>query len=228
MENISTSNVNFPFGTAQGSGFLAMPSNGTAPHPGLLVIQEWWGMNDHIKDITKRLANEGFAALAVDMYDGKVTKDPKEAQATMMAMDKAVAVEKLNGAVSYLQGNPAVGKVGVIGFCMGGFFSLTLACRNKEIKAAAPFYGMIPPNELLEKMSVPTLYFYGEKDGHIPGTEIDRLEQAMKNTGNPGGAVRYADSDHAFFNDTRKEVYNPKDAADAWTKALAFLKKNLA
>lgn len=228
MDNITTSNVTFPFGAAQGSGFLAIPAANGGSRPGILVIQEWWGMNDHIKDITQRLAGEGFAALAVDMYDGKATKDPKEAQAIMMAMDKKAAVEKLNGAVTYLKSNPQVGKIGVIGFCMGGFFSLTLASINKEIGAATPFYGMIPPDDLLEQIRTPVLYFYGEKDGHIHGTDIDRLEQALKKTGNSGGAVRYPDSDHAFFNDTRTEVYNPKDAKDAWERALAFLKKNLA
>ena len=226
MENITTSNVKFPYGAAQGSGFLATPANG-GPRPGLLVIQEWWGMNDHIKDITTRLANEGFAALAVDMYDGKVTKDPKEAQGIMMAMDKTAAMDKLNGAVAFLKGTPQVGNVGVIGFCMGGFFSLSLACNNKEIRAAAPFYGSVPPNELLSKLNAPVIYFYGEKDQHITSADIDRLEQLMKSAGNAGGVVRYPESDHAFFNDTRKEVYNPRDAKDAWTRALTFLRKNL-
>jgi carboxymethylenebutenolidase len=218
MENITTSNVKF--------GFMAMPSE-KGTYPGLLVLQEWWGMNEHIKDITKRLANEGFAALAVDMYDGKVTKDPEEAKGLMMAMDKAAALEKLYGAVRYLRNDPQVSNVGVIGFCMGGYWSLSLACSNRDVKAAVPFYGSIPPEALLSQLRSPILYFYGEKDHHISASEINRLENFIKSTGRRGEVVRYPDSDHAFFNDTRKEVYNPTDAADAWTRSLAFLKKTL-
>ncbi|HLQ76045.1 MAG TPA: dienelactone hydrolase family protein [Terriglobia bacterium] len=227
MENITTSSVQFPIGSGHGSGFLASPA-GDRPRPGLLVIQEWWGMNDHIKDITSRLANEGFAALAVDMYDGKVTKDPDEAKGIMMDMDKAAAMEKLNAAVAYMKTKPGVSRVGVIGFCMGGYFSLALACNNKNIGAAAPFYGSVPPDAVLGNLNAPTIYFYGEKDHHIASSEIDRLERLMKSAGKTGEVIRYPESDHAFFNDTRKEVYNPKDSKDAWTRALAFLRKHLA
>jgi len=218
MENIKTSNVKF--------GFLALPSK-EETRPGLLVLQEWWGMNDHIKDIAKRLANEGFAALAVDLYDGKVTRDPEEAKGFMMAMDKAAALEKLYGAVRFLKNDPHISNVGVIGFCLGGFWSLSLACSNRDVKAAVPFYGSIPPDSLLGQLRSPILYFYGEKDHHISASEIDRLEKFMKDAGKQAEVVRYPDSDHAFFNDTRKEVYNPKDAKDAWSRALAFLRKNL-
>jgi len=221
MENIKTSTVNL--------GFLALPSNISRedPRPGLLVLQEWWGMNDHIKDITKRLANEGFAALAVDLYDGKVTKDPDEARGFMMSMDKAAALEKLYAGVRFLKNDPLVSNVGVIGFCMGGFWSLSLACSNRDVKAAVPFYGNIPPDPLLNQLRSPILYFYGEKDHHISASEIDRLENFMKTAGKAAEVVRYPESDHAFFNDTRKEVYNSKDAKDAWSRALAFLRKNL-
>ena len=185
-------------------------------------------MNDHIKDITNRLANDGFAALAVDMYDGKVTKNPEEAKGFMMAMDKAAALEKLYGGVRFLKATPTVSNVGVIGFCMGGFLSLNLACTNRDIKAAAPFYGNVPPDAMLSQLRAPVIYFYGEKDHHIAASEIDRLEKFMKSTGKKGEVVRYPDSDHAFFNDTRKEVYNAKDAKDAWSRAVGFLKENLA
>lgn len=195
--------------------------------PALLVLQEWWGLNDHIKDISRRLESEGFVTLPVDMYDGKVTKDPEEARRLMMAMDRAAAMEKLNGAVRQLQADPRVSSVGVIGFCMGGFLSLSLACNNRDIQAAVAFYGSVPPDAMLGKLSAPILYIYGEKDHHIPASEIDRLERLTQTAGKPAEVVRYPDSDHAFFNDTRKEVYNPKDAKDAWTRTLVFLSKNL-
>jgi len=196
--------------------------------PGLLVIQEWWGLNDHIRDVARRLQNEGFITLPVDMYDGKVTKDPEVARGLMMAMDKSAAIEKLNVAVRSLKSNPEVSNVGSIGFCMGGFLTLSLACNNSDLKAAVAFYGNVPPDAQLAKVNAPVLYIYGEKDEHIPSSEIDRLEHSLKRAGKTCEVVRYSNSDHAFFNDTRKEVYNQTDAKDAWERSLAFLRKNLA
>jgi carboxymethylenebutenolidase len=189
--------------------------------PGLIVLQEWWGLNDHIKDIANRLTTEGFVSMPVDLYDGKVTKDPDEAKRLMMAMDKGTAMEKLNNAVRSLKDNPQVSSVGVIGFCMGGFLSLSLACNNPDIRATVAFYGSVPPDAMLAKLSAPVLYFYGEKDHHIAASDVDRLEKFNVEV------VRYRDADHAFFNDTRKEVYNAENAKDAWSRALAFLRKNL-
>jgi carboxymethylenebutenolidase len=159
-----------------------------------------------------------------------VTTDPTEARQLLMSMDQAAALQKMNGAVEYLKGTPNVvkEKIGVIGFCMGGFLALNLACHNRDIRVATPFYGRIPPDSLLENLTAPVLYFFGEKDHHLPAADVDRLEQFLKRTGRAGGVVRYPDADHAFFNDTRPEVYREGDAKDAWGKALSFLRKYLA
>jgi carboxymethylenebutenolidase len=209
-------------------GFLALPQ-GKDQHPGLIVLQEFWGLNDHIKDVTRRLAAEGFVALAPDMYDGKVTTDATEARQLLMSMDQAVALQKLNGAVEYLKSHAQVApdRIGVIGFCMGGFLALNLACHNRDVRVATPFYGRIPPDSVLENLNAPILYFFGEQDHHLPAADVDRLEQFLKRTGRSGGVVRYPKADHAFFNDTRKEVYREADAKDAWNKALAFLRRHL-
>ena len=229
MANISTTSIRFRAGDSDAMGFLAW-SEDELGQPGLIVLQEFWGLNTHIKDITRRLASEGFVALAPDMYDGKVTTDPTEARQLLMSMDQAAALQKLNGAVEYLKGMPNVVKVkiGVIGFCMGGFLALNLACHNRDIRVATPFYGRIPPDSVLENLTAPVLYFFGEHDHHLPAADVDRLEQFLKRTGRAGGVVRYPDADHAFFNDTRTEVYREADAKDAWAKALAFLRKYLA
>jgi carboxymethylenebutenolidase len=163
------------------------------------------------------------------MYDGKVTTDPAEARQWLMAMDQAAALQKMNGAVDYLKSIPNVNKatIGVIGFCMGGFLALNLACHNRDIRVATPFYGRIPPDPVLENLTAPVLYFFGEQDHHLPAADVDRLEQFIRRTGRSGGVVRYPQADHAFFNDTRKEVYREEDAKDAWAKALAFLRKYL-
>lgn len=228
MANIKTSNVQFPAGTAQAAGFLAHPAGG-GPFPGLLVIQEFWGLNDHIKDVTARFAAENFAALAPDMYDGKVTQDPAEARQWLRAMNQASALAKLAGAVETLKRNPLVAadRIGVIGFCMGGFLALNLACNHSGIRAAAAFYGRIPPDSALERLTAPVLYVIGEQDHHLPAEDVARLEEFLSTSGKRGSVVRYPEADHAFFNDTRKEVYRAEDARDAWGKALEFLKKEL-
>lgn len=229
MANISTSSIRFPTEDGDAMGFLAW-SEDMAALSGLIVLQEFWGLNDHIKDVTQRLAAEGFAALAPDMYDGKVTTDPTEARQWLMAMDQDAALRKLQSAVEYLKSTANVNreKIGVIGFCMGGFLALNLACHNRDIHVATPFYGRIPPDAVLENLTAPVLYFFGEQDHHLPAADVDRLEQFIKRTGRSGGVVRYPQADHAFFNDTRKEVYREADAKDAWAKALAFLRKYLA
>lgn len=228
MANILTEAVRFPTSGPEAMGYLAYP-DGDAKRPGLLVLQEFWGVNEHIKDVTRRVASEGFVALAPDMYDGKVTTDPTEARQLLTSMDQAVALQKLNGAVEYLKSHARVekDKIGAIGFCMGGFLALNVACHNRDVRVATPFYGRIPPDSVLENLAAPVLYFFGEQDHHLPAADVDRLEQFIKRTGRNGGVVRYPQADHAFFNDTRKEVYREADAKDAWGKALSFLRKYL-
>ena len=210
------------------ANFLANPRAGGV-HPGLIVIQEFFGVNDHIEDITQRLADEGFIALAVDLYDGRIAADPQEARQMLQALDPKATLDKLNAGVAALKANPQVanGKVGVIGFCMGGFWALTLASDNRDVRAAAPFYGRVPPDETLRKITAPVLGVYAGKDGHIPVSEANRLGEVLKAKGNAVEVKIYPDADHAFMNDTRKEVYKADDAKDAWARAVGFLKNNL-
>jgi carboxymethylenebutenolidase len=210
------------------ANFLANPPQG-GPSPGVVLIQEWWGLNDHIKDIARRLASEGFVVVAPDLYDGKVTKDPSEAGSMMQSLDQKVALQKLNDAVQSLQTNPDVkkGKVGVIGFCMGGSLTLALAGNNNEIGAAVPFYGKVPDDNVLQSLNAPVMYIYAGKDQWITRQEVGRLDQFLKKSGKTGEVMRYTNANHAFFNDTRPEVYKADDAKDAWNRAVGFLKKHL-
>jgi carboxymethylenebutenolidase len=208
------------------SNFQANPS-GAGPFPGLIVIQEFWGVDAHIKDVTRRLAAEGFVALAVDLYDGRIAKDPTEARQMMQALDQQATLEKLNAGVASLKANPQTGgRVSVIGFCMGGFWALGLAAQNKDIRAACAFYGRVPPDAAIEKITAPVLYVYAGKDHHIPISEPHRLRDAVQAKGGSVEVKVYPDADHAFMNDTRKEVYKADDAKDAWTRAASFLKKH--
>jgi carboxymethylenebutenolidase len=226
--NIKTASVEFAAGAARAAGFLAEPAE-TGPLPALIVLQEFWGLNDHIKDVTGRFAKEGFVALAPDMYDGKVTSDPNEARQLLMSLDQVAALAKLQGAVEYLKKNKNVveNRIGVVGFCMGGYLALNLACNNKDIRATAAFYGRIPPNTTLDNLNAPVLYVFGGQDHHLPAADVNRLEEFFRSSGKPGKVVRYPEADHAFMNDTRKEVYRANDARDAWGKALEFLRGNL-
>jgi carboxymethylenebutenolidase len=208
------------------SNFQANPS-GAGPFHGLIVIQEFWGVDAHIQDVTRRLAQEGFVALAVDLYDGRVAKDATEARQMMQAIDPKSTLEKLIAGVAALRANPQTGgKVSVIGFCMGGFWALTLAAHSKDLSSAVAFYGRVPPDATIENITAPVLYVYAGKDHHIPVSEAHRLGEKLKGKGGTVEIKIYPDADHAFMNDTRKEVYKADDAKDAWTRAVSFLKNH--
>ena len=227
---IQTHMTEFPIeggGTAR--GFEARPTcEGVCP--AVLVIQEWWGLNDHIKDIAHRLAEEGFVALAPDLYGGKVTSDPNQAGACMQALDREAAVKILRAGFQFLRENKPVLRehIGVIGFCMGGSYALLLACRVPSLKAAVAFYGDSPdPIDQLKNIQCPVLFFGAGKDQWINAAKIEKLKKAFHQYGVNGEVRVYPDANHAFFNDTRPEVYAAAAAHDAWTRTLGLLSRTL-
>jgi carboxymethylenebutenolidase len=210
------------------SGYLAIPSKGSGP--GVVVIQEWWGLVDHIKDVCDRFAAEGYVALAPDLYHGESTKSPDEAGKLMMALNIAQAERDLRGAIQYLLSNPATTskKVGTIGFCMGGALSLYAASKNDQVGACVVFYGIHPnvkPD--LPNLKAPVLGIYAEKDKFAPPATVRELEQELKELVKSVEIQIYPDTDHAFFNDTRPDVYNHAAAQDAWRRTIQFLAKHL-
>ena len=215
--------IDFSYDGGSAKGHLASPDDGVK-RPGLIVIQEWWGLNDHIKDIAGRFAKEGYAALAPDLYDGVVTKDAGEAGKLMQSLDQEKALKKLGGAVDYLASQPDVDSdhIGVTGFCMGGTFALLLACGNPKIKASAPFYGDVPPEDKLKSLSAPVLFFGGDQDQWINEEKRKRLEAALLKYEKVGEVKVYRGAGHAFFNDTRPEAYDKKAADDAWRRVTHF------
>lgn len=227
MPDITTTNVSIPLDGTEIVGFLARPAGG-ASHPGVIVIQEWWGLNDHIRDIAERLARAGFAALAPDLYEGKVTKDPAVAGTLMQALDHETGLRRLNAAVAYLKSQPYTTRIGAIGFCMGGTYAMLLACRNNDVRASVPYYGQVPEADVLQSLNAPVMYVYAGLDKWITKKEVDRLDAYLSSSRKAGEVVRYPNADHAFFNDTRPQVYNPADAADAWRRTVDFLARNLA
>lgn len=212
-------------------GFLCRLKQ-TDRSPGLILIHEWWGVNDHIKEIARRLAKGGYVVLAPDLYSrlGQVvTRNAAEAAKLMQALSPDKTLSDLIATLHYLKNLPFVdaGRIGAIGFCMGGAYTLRLACQTEEIRCAVPFYGKIAEDAELKKLSAPILYFYGEEDGWIQREEVERLKNALKKYKKAGEVKTYPGAQHAFFNNTRREVFHPEAAQDAWKRTLDFLNRFL-
>jgi carboxymethylenebutenolidase len=223
--------VTFPANGGAASGYLAKPGSGKGP--GVIVIQEWWGLNDQVKGVADMLAREGFTALAPDFYHGKSAKigEPDDAQKLMMDLFQSdTAARDARGAAKYLAKNPAVSsaKVGVIGFCMGGGLALlTAAEAPAEIGAVVDCYGV--GQDLAgraAKIKAPVLGIFGGKDHYMPGA-LDDVEKGLRQSGAKFEKHVYPQADHAFLNEQRKDVHRPDDAKDAWSKVLRFLRENL-
>ncbi|MBI4463325.1 MAG: dienelactone hydrolase family protein [Acidobacteria bacterium] len=228
--HLQTRRVEFPVeGGPLASGYEARPA-GTGSYPGVLLVHEWWGLNAHIQDVAQRLASEGFVVLAPDLYGGKVTSDPNQAAAWMEALDREAAVRVLLGAHRFLQEKEPIyaEHIGVIGFCMGGSYALLLACRTPAIRVAVPFYGDHPePIDQVQNIRCPLLFIAAGKDPWITPPKVERLKKAFEHYNIHAEVRTYPDADHAFFNDTRPEVYNAPAAQDAWTRTLGILSRTL-
>lgn len=211
---------------SQVSGEIALPAGeGTAP--GLVLVQEWWGLNDHIRSLIDRFAAAGFVTLAPDLYHGKIAKDATEAGALMTALDGKRALTDLAAAAQQLLAHPRVnGKVGVIGFCMGGAYTFVAATRIPEISAAVPFYGIPPAGRADYTKAKPIMAHFAAKDGWATVAGAEAIKKEVEASG--GSMVLHVyDADHAFMNDTRPEVYSPENARLAWERSIKFLHEQL-
>ena len=229
MADLRTESVEFPANGETGRGYLAVPQ-GDGPFPGVIVVQEWWGLDEHIKDVARRFAAEGFVALAPDLYHGQVTKEPGEAQKLMMSLNIGEAVKELTKATDYLASRPQVAGrgTGAIGFCMGGGLALNLACESSKIRAAAPFYGVNPtPIDRVGNLNGPLVAIYAENDAFASESVRREVEEALKTANIDHEIVVYPGAQHAFFNDTRPDVYDRDAAADAWQRVLSHFRQNL-
>ncbi|MDQ2976542.1 MAG: dienelactone hydrolase family protein [Acidobacteriota bacterium] len=218
-----TLNLNTSRGAA--TAFVARPDNDTAA--AVILIQEYWGINDHIRDIARRYAKEGYLCMAPDMYRGKLAKDAREASQLMQALPVEDGMEMIRETMNEAKQTYNVQKIGITGYCMGGTFALRAACEIDELGAAAPFYGDIPEENVLKRLKVPTLFIAGKRDAWINPEKVKQLQEAARKYDLPVEIVSY-DADHAFFNNTRPEVYDPEAAADAWQRVLDLFRKHLA
>ena len=220
--------VEFKSNGATAEGYLAVPESGKGA--GIIVIQEWWGLVPHIKNVCERFAAEGFVALAPDLYHGRSTTSPDEAGKMMMALNIEETERDLRGAIEYLLAHDAVvgERVGTVGFCMGGALSLYAASKNEQVGACVVFYGGHPnvkPD--LENLRAPVLGLFAEKDKSVPPEAVRALEEKVREHGKSVETQIYPGTDHAFFNDTRPEVYDAESAADAWRRTVDFFREHL-
>ncbi len=218
--------VQFPTNGSTTSGYLATPASGTGP--GVLVIQEWWGLVQHIKNVCDRFAAEGFTALAPDMYHGQTASEPDGAGKLFMALNIAQAEKDLRGAATYLLNQSSTKKIGAVGFCMGGQLALYAATLNPSLGACVNFYG-IHPNVKPDysKLSGPVLGLFAEKDQFVNPATAKAVDAAIKGAGRQSAIHIYPNADHAFFNDERADAYNKAAADDAWRRTLAFFRQHL-
>jgi carboxymethylenebutenolidase len=218
--------VTFPANGRDAAGYLARAMASNAP--GVVVVQEWWGLNDHIKSIADRLTEAGYTALAPDLFHGVITSEPDEAEKLQMALNMGEAAKDLRGAIVYLR-DLTGGQVGTVGFCMGGMLSLFAACDNPDaVAACVDFYGVHPAAKPdLAALRAPLLGIFAERDDLTSPAVVEQLDRQLTELGKPHDFTIYPGMDHAFFNDTRPEVYNAEAAADAWRKVLAFYSTHL-
>lgn len=218
-----TLNLNTSYGAT--TAHIARPENDVTA--AVVLIQEWWGINDHIRDIAGRYANEGYLCVAPDLFRGKLAKNQDEASKLMHGLAIEDGLETIREAMKETKRSYNVEKIGITGYCMGGTFALRAACELDGLAASAPFYGDIPEEEVLKKLSVPTLFIAGNRDGWINPEKVNQLIEASRKYNLPVEVVTY-DADHAFFNDTRRDVYDREAAIDAWQRVLDLFRKNLA
>ncbi len=220
--------VEFAGNGATARGYLSPPARGSGP--GVIVIQEWWGLVDHIKGLADRFGAEGFTALAPDLYHGESTTSPADAGRLMMALEIDRAVRDLVGAIDYLSAQePTSGEsVGVVGFCMGGQLAVAAACASPRIAAAVNFYG-VHPNVTLDfsNLAAPVLGLFAANDGFVTPEVARKLRDDITSAGGNMDLHIYPGVEHAFFNDSRPDVYDAAAARDAWERTERFLRTHV-
>ncbi len=224
--------ITFPSNGSEGQGYLAIPPSGSGP--GVVIIQEWWGLNDQLREVCDMWAADGFTVLAPDLYRGAATSEPDEAGKLMMSLNIEQAAKDMVGAVDYLAAHDAVvgDGVGVVGFCMGGSLALWLATlRPERVRAVVTFYGLIgwPATQPdWSRLSAPVQGHYAENDDSASPAAVAKLANELRALGKQVEIFTYPGTQHAFTNHHRPEVYDPDATALAFERTKAFLHTNLS
>jgi carboxymethylenebutenolidase len=221
--------VTFPSGDGNASGLLYLPS-GAGPHPAIIVIHEWWGLNDWVKEQTSDFANEGYVALAVDLYRGQVANDPEMAHELSRGLPQDRGVRDLIAAFEYLAKRKDVDpkRIGAVGWCMGGGYAAQFAVAEPNLKAVAINYGPLPTDKTaLEKIHATILGNFGGQDRGIPPSSVNAFVDTMKSLGKQVDAKIYTDAGHAFENPNNTQAYKSEDAKDAQERMRHFFAQTL-
>jgi carboxymethylenebutenolidase len=221
--------VSYKSGDETVQGMIYTPQ-GKGPFPAVIVIHEWWGLDDWVKEQASKLADAGYAALAIDLYRGKSTANPEEAHEFMRGVPEDRAKRDLRAAFDYLKAQKYVkpDRIGSLGWCMGGGYSLDVALEEPTLAADVIHYGHLATEpENLKKINAPVLGIFGGQDKGIPPEDVRKFQEAMKQRGKQIEIKIYPDAGHAFENPVNKDRYRPEDAADAWKRTLAFLDSHL-
>jgi carboxymethylenebutenolidase len=228
MAVIRTYNVDLKVNGTGAYAFIAEPDDDTK-HPGVVLIQEWWGIEPHIRDLAQKLAVEGFVVAVPDLFHGKVVTEPDEAEKATMMMDTERAIREITGALDTIKNMPHVEpkKPGLIGFCLGGFLAFKVAERYPDLGAVVPFYGAgYDPNPAdVLNVNAPVLALYGDRDPFAPPEEAQKVEQVYQEAGKDI-AVRMYHAGHAFIHPDHGD-YVHEAAEDAWPRAVSFLREHL-
>jgi carboxymethylenebutenolidase len=228
-EGKATSAVSYKSGDETVQGMLYTPA-GKGPFPGIIVIHEWWGLNDWVKEQASKLADEGYEALAIDLYRGRLATTPDMAHALMRGVPEDRAKRDLHAAFQFLQSQPNVKKdrIGAVGWCTGGGHALDVALQEPTLAADVIKYGHLATDpEALKKINAPILGLFGGKDPGITPDDVHRFEAVMKQLGKKIEIKIYEDAGHGFENPNNKDGYRSADAADAWKRTVSFLAENL-
>ncbi len=206
--------------------YVAEPETTSESKKAIILLHEWWGLTDNIKEIADAYAEEGFIAIAPDLYHLKTTKDPERAKKLMENLSSEDAVKMVTDTVTAARDKFGLNHFGITGFCMGGTHAFQSACTVEGISAAVVFYGDVPADDVLKKLTVPTVFISGKKDQWINTEMVSKLVEFSTANQLPVDSVAY-DADHAFFNKTRKEVFDKAAAEDAWAKTISHFNDHL-
>jgi carboxymethylenebutenolidase len=230
---VKTMEVTFKSGDDEVKAFLAIP-DGKGPHPGIVVIQEWWGLTDWIKDNSKRLAEQGYVALAPDLYRGKVATNPMMARQLMTGMPRDRAIRDLKAALDILAMRDDIDKqrLGSIGWCMGGGYSLQLALHDDRVKACAMCYGAVVTDpDMLKSLNATVLGIFGQEDRGIPPEQVHKFEEALKQAGKKSAGIHEFKAGHGFMRpdnpDQKNPAYQESEAREAWQNVDKFFADTL-
>jgi len=225
----TSKNVSYKSGDETVQSIMYSPE-GKGPFPAIIVIHEWWGLNDWVKEQASKLSDQGYVTLAIDLYRGKVAKTPDEAHEIMRGLPEDRAKRDLHAAMEFLQAQPNIKKdrIAAIGWCMGGGFALDVALQEPTLRADVINYGHLATDpESISKINASILGLFGGQDRGIPADDVKKFEQLLKQQGKHVEITIYPDAGHAFENPNNTSGYRADDAADAWKRTIAFLETTL-